>query len=270
MTAQVCGTVPAAVLERIAAAHQVFCCLDYDGTLARIAPTPDAAQPLPGTVEVLQQLARTPGVQVAVVSGRTIADLRRFIDVPDIAYVGIHGLQLCLPNRPITEGAEAVDALRPILPTIKWEIAQALAGRAGILIEDKGLALACHYRLATRADAAYAVEAVERIAQLYTRRGVAVAVLHGHEVVEIRPADVNKGQTVCRLLAAYPEAPLAVYVGDDQTDEDAFVLLPADAITIRVGGPTVRTAARYRVDTPDAVQHFLRAVVASRSAVHPS
>jgi trehalose 6-phosphate phosphatase len=256
--------VEAQVLRRIAAARHLFCFLDFDGTLAPIAPTPDAATPLPGTEDLLRHLARSPGVKIAVVTGRTVADIRTFVDVPGIYYVGIHGLEICLPNGS-TDLSEGVAVVRTTLPSMKQQLEQAFNGRPGILIEDKGLALACHYRLAARADAAFALQTVDAVAQTYKRRGVKIAVTRGHEVVEIRPAYANKGKTVCRLLAAQGGSPLAVYIGDDQTDEDAFVLLPADAITIRVGEPPVRTAARYRVDGPTEVQRFLRALVACRN-----
>jgi len=256
--------VEAEVLQRIAATPLLFCFLDFDGTLAPIAPTPDAATPLPGTEEILRRLARSPGVDVAMVTGRTIADVRTFLDVDGMYYVGIHGLEIRLPNGT-TDLAEGVAVVRATLPSIKQRLEQALAGHSGVLVEDKRLALACHFRLASRADAAFAIETVEAVARSYQRRGVQIAVTHGHEVVEIRPAYANKGKTVCRLLAAHGGSPLAVYIGDDQTDEDAFGLLAAAAITVRVGPPSVRTAARYRLDAPSDVQRFLRAVVACRA-----
>src|SRR6266446_5392339 len=89
--------VDGAVLRRVSAAAQVFCFLDYDGTLAPLAPTPAEAVPLPGTLELLRQLAQAPGVLVAVVTGRTIVDVRRALEVPGIYYVGLHGLEIRTP-----------------------------------------------------------------------------------------------------------------------------------------------------------------------------
>jgi trehalose 6-phosphate phosphatase len=263
MSAVWLGEVEGALLQRIAAADRLFCFLDYDGTLAPLAPTPDKAYPLPGTTALLNDLVADPGTQVAVVTGRTVHAIRRILDVRGLYYIGIHGLEIRLPSGAI-EMSEGVAIVRSILPALKQQLQHALGGRPGILIEDKGPALACHYRLASREDAGAARQRVTAVAQTYQRRGVKIVVRQGHEVVEVRPAYVNKGKTACMLLAANGPAALAVYIGDDQTDEDAFTLLPSDSITIRVGPPTVPTVARYRVDEPEDVHRFLRAVIEHR------
>ncbi len=263
MSARWLREVEAADLQRIATAARVFCFLDFDGTLSPLAPTPGTAVPVAGTAALLQELAAAPGTQVALVTGRTVADVRRFLDVPGIYYIGVHGLEIGLPNGSV-ELSEGVAVIRSMLPAIKHQIERAVGSRPGILIEDKGLALACHYRLASRGDAAHAQQTVTAIAQDYQRRGAHVRVTHGHEVVEIRSAFANKGKTVCRLLAAYGPSALAVYIGDDQTDEDAFKALPPESVTIRVGPAAVPTAARYRVEGPSEVLHFLRALVDRR------
>jgi trehalose 6-phosphate phosphatase len=255
--------VEAAVLQRIATAERVFCFLDYDGTLSPLAPTPDAAAPLAGTAPLLQELAGLPGTQVALVTGRTVADLRRFLDVPGICYIGVHGLEISFPNGSV-ELSESVAMVRSVLRAIRRQVEEALGGRPGILIEDKELALACHYRLASHADAASARRVVAAIAQSYQRRGVQIAVTHGHAVIEIRSAFANKGKTVRRLLGTHGPSALPVYIGDDQTDEDAFRLLPPESVTIHVGPATTATAARYRLEDPGEVLRFLRAMVGRR------
>jgi len=261
MTARRLLEVEVDVVRRIARTESVCCLLDYDGTLAPLASTPNAAVPPPGTAALLEALATLPGIQVALVTGRTIDNIRRLIDVPGIYYVGIHGLEIRFPNGTV-EMSERVARLRSVLPSIKQQIMQALGNRAGIFVEDKGLALACHYRLASRSDAADALQTVTSIAHGYQRLGAQVAVTQGHEVVEVRSAFANKGKTVCRLLAHRPS--LAVYIGDDQTDEDAFRLLPPESVTIRVGPATMPTAARYRVEDPSEVLRFLRAIIEHR------
>lgn len=262
MTAVWLHEVEAEVLRRVSAAERVFCFLDYDGTLAPLAQTPDEGAPLPGTVELLRQLAAAPGMRVALLTGRAIADLRRFVDIPDLYYVGIHGLEVRQPNEAV-ELSEGVAMVRAVLPAVKRQLQQALGARPGLLIEDKGLALACHYRLASSADAAAARHAATSVGQAYQRRGVQIAVRQGRDVVEIRPAYVSKAKTACELLAPPARPALPIYIGDDQSDEAAFALLPPAAITIRVG-PATATAARYRIEEPSAVQRFLRAVLEHR------
>jgi trehalose 6-phosphate phosphatase len=255
--------VEAQILGRLQAAERVFCFLDYDGTLAPIAPTPDDALPLPGTARLLRELALTPATRVAVVSGRPIADIRRFLDIPGVYCVGLHGLEVCAPNGQ-TEWTEDVALVHATLPEIKARLEQVLGGRPGVLIEDKGAALACHSRLAAAADAVLVRETLAAVVAAYRAKGAPLTLMHGHEVAEIRPAGANKGKTVCKLLAAYNPSALALYIGDDQTDEDAFALLPSESITIRVGSPTVQTVARYRIADPGEVQRFLEAVLEQR------
>ncbi len=251
------------VFQRIAGAGRVFCFLDYDGTLSRLASTPDDATPLPGTAALLQELARTPGTQVAVISGRPVNNLRRFLNVPGIFYVGIHGLEIQLPNGEI-DLAEGTAMLRSLLPGIKRSLQQSVGTRPGILLEDKGAALACHYRLASAPDAVTARQTVSNLARTYQRRGVRLSLTYGPEVAEIRPAYANKGKTVSALLTVHAPNALPIYIGDDRSDEDAFNQLPPHAVTIRVGNPDQPTRARYRVDDPEEVQRFVRAMLAVR------
>jgi trehalose 6-phosphate phosphatase len=235
------------VLRRIATANELFVFLDYDGTLSRIAPTPAQAVPLPGTAELLRSLVAAPRVQVAIVSGRTIANVLHVLDVPGLYYVGVHGAEVRLPDGE-SEAVEATATVRSVLPGILRRLRERIADR-----------------LAAPADAAAAARAVSDLAYEYRRRGAPIEFMSGHAVAEIRPAYVSKGKTVCTLLATHGRGALSIYIGDDQTDEDAFRQLPANAITVRVGPPGEPTQARYRVETPDDVQRFLRAVRACRA-----
>jgi trehalose-phosphatase len=255
------------VASTLARAARVFCFLDYDGTLAPLAPTPDAAAPLPGSATLLRALVEQCAVDLAIVSGRPIADVRRVLEVPGVYYVGVHGAELCAPDGPV-HLANGVDAVRPAMSEIRRRLEQTVGTRTGILIEDKGVAVACHYRLASVVDAVAARAAVTAVVEDYQRRGAPITVSDGHAVREIRPAGVDKGTAVYTLLAVYAPDALPVYVGDDRTDEDAFATLASPAITIRVGTASESTHARYRVETPADVQVFLRGVLALRRRPH--
>jgi trehalose 6-phosphate phosphatase len=249
------------VLRAISSAPDLFCFLDYDGTLAPIAPTPHEAVPLRGTTELLFELVRAPRTSVALVTGRTIEDIRGFIDITELYYVGVHGLELRRPGAD-TEDAAGATELRSLMPDIVSRLQERLAGRSGVMLEEKGAAVACHYRLASRADAHAAREAVIDVVRACQQRGASLTFIDGHEVTEIRPIDANKGRAVSMLLQLRQPPPLAMYIGDDRTDEDAFRQLPASAITIHVGSG--ETLARFRLEDPREVQEFLRAVVEAR------
>lgn len=252
------------ILERIHAAPDLFCFLDYDGTLAPIAPTPDEARPLPGTAELLARLSQASHTHMALVTGRSIDDVRRFVDVEGVYYIGIHGLELQRP-RSEREGSADAAAVAALIPEIRRQLEGVLGGRPGILLEDKGAAIACHYRLASRTDAAAARDAVVALVHAYEQRGASLTFVDGHEVTEIRPLAADKGKAVCALLSSFRPAPLALYIGDDRTDEDAFRRLPPSSITIRVAPPEQETLARYRVDDPREVQAFLVEVLSVRA-----
>src|SRR5512143_129409 len=216
MTVSVSRALERDLVRRVAAADSVFCFLDYDGTLSPLAPTPNEAVALPGTSGLVRQLATAPGVQLALISGRTIADMRRFLEIPGIYYVGTHGTEIRLPSGE-TQLADEIDAVRAALPNIKRRLEQELGVRNGILIEDKGAALACHYRLAAPADASAARKLVAALAQEQQDAGVPITLVYGHQVAELRPAHCDKGKAACGLLAAYGPAALPVYIGDDRT-----------------------------------------------------
>lgn len=243
------------ITNAIVSAPRAWLFLDYDGTLAPIAPTPDEAVPLPGIVDILGRLAALRRLHVAIVTGRSIANVRRFIDLPGLHYVGLHGAERQTPGGTIVVAPGAA-ALREALPRLAHQLSVRLTGRLGILFEDKGAALACHYRLASRLDAVDAKRCVEEIAAEYRSVGGEVAVLHGHEVSELRPVGINKGVAVLDLITARP-SDATVYAGDDVTDEDAFAQLPRDAITIRVAATDIDTAARYRAQSPAEIRSLL-------------
>ena len=252
----------AALLARRAACTSLFCGLDYDGTLAPIAPTPDAAVPYPGTAALLGRLAATPATRVAIVTGRSIDDVRRFLDLDDVYYVGIHGLELRRPGSTVTDSAAGRRA-RMVLPRLVERLRPELDGRPGLLLEEKGAAVAVHYRLAAESDAAHGRAVVEGLVDDLRDAGEAIDLLRGHEVVEVRPAGVDKGRALCELLASDAPGSLPLYIGDDRTDEDAFRALPAAAVTIRVGPADVETRAQFRLADPAAVHSFLQGVLRS-------
>lgn len=253
-------------LERAVRATDLFCFLDYDGTLAPIAPTPAEARPVPGTVAVLSALATTPHTQIAIVSGRTIADLRSLLDISGVYYVGVHGVEMCRPDGS-SQTANGVALVTSYLPMIKQHLEREVAPLKGALIEDKGVALACHYRLASRADAATARQTVSHVALDYQRRGLPIDLLHGHEVTEIRPASITKGTAVLALLAKSPPATVPLYVGDDRTDVEAFASLPSNGIAVHVGPSPAPPAAHFVLADPYAVHAFLQELWSARASL---
>jgi trehalose-phosphatase len=128
-----------------------------------------------------------------------------------------------------------------------------LAGLRGIEIEDKHLSFAVHYRGARQP----AIEAASRVvADIVATTNDKLRVLSGKKVWEVLPREFpGKGTAVLELLARMPKKKIAIYFGDDETDEEAFTVLPGQ-VTVNVGTGS-NTHASFYVRNPSEVLHFL-------------
>ena len=236
-----------------AAGRALLLFLDYDGTLVPIRRRPGEAVLTEGRRAILRRLSRR--AFVAVVSGRSLADVRSLLRLPSVALVGNHGLEIQRgAHRWRHPGAVAV---RGELKAALAAIGRRLPRCPGLLVEDKGLTGSVHVRR-VRAARLPGVDAVVR--DEVARRRTALMLTRGHCVYEIRPRLAwNKGLGVRSLLAGLEAKgrPCIVYIGDDATDEDAFRVLRRDGVTIRVGG-TGPTFARFRLPSVREVWVLLR------------
>jgi trehalose 6-phosphate phosphatase len=211
---------------------------DYDGVLARLRDDPSAAVPEPGVAEALGRLAAVPGVTVALVSGRGVADLQSTSGLSGpFRWVGSHGEEF---DGPLSgELAERRDALVELLGPV-------VAGVPEARLEVKPASVAVHVRQV--ADRAAAAALLDDAAALVDS---SLTLKPGKDVLEITLTDADKG-TALRRLVTEIGASAAMYLGDDVTDEDGFRALLPDGLTVKIGdGPTT---ARYRVaDTAGAL-----------------
>lgn len=193
--------------------------LDFDGTLAPIVPRPEDATLPDATRRALERLRGVPGLEMAVVSGRGLADARGRVGLDDIAYAGNHGMEIEGPG--IQRVHEAAAAARPVLEAVALRLEDEVGGVAGVLVEDKDLTLSIHYRRAPRDRVDEVRERVFAAAGMHA----GLRVTEGKELLEVRPAvDWDKGRAVEFLLGQMspPAATPVLYLGDDRTDEDAF------------------------------------------------
>ncbi len=221
--------------------------LDMDGTIAELAAQPGDVGPLKPRTELLLRLGKRLDGRLAILTGRTLEEADRILEGAVTAAAAVHGLVRRDPDGRVqfTEPSPGIGAAREAL--------QALAdARPGLLLEEKQLSLALHYRHA--ADSAEGVlDATRRIAEangLQLQAGVMVS--------ELRTPGPNKGDALRNLMAAPPFAGFTpVMIGDDLTDETAF----AAAADLRgfgiLAGPARPTKARYRLDNVDAVLAWL-------------
>jgi trehalose 6-phosphate phosphatase len=234
--------------------------LDFDGTLAPIVAHADEAAMPPETRVALDRLRAMPGVTAAVVSGRALADVRARAALDGIPYAGNHGMEIEGPG--VHRIHPEAQAARPSLEVVAARLAPALVSIPGAFLEDKGLTLSLHYRMAAEGAGA----AVRALAEAAVAGREELALTEGKMVLEVRPrVDWHKGKAVLFLLDHLrpPAGAPVLYLGDDRTDEDAFRALRAsgrgEGVLISPDPPADSAAAAHLAD-PHAVGAFFAAL----------
>jgi trehalose 6-phosphate phosphatase len=235
--------------DRLAGAERLALCLDFDGTVAPIVDDPAAASMPERTERALSALADRPRVDLAVVSGRALADLRERVPVEGCALAGNHGLEIDRGGDRWVH-PEVADR-RTALERAHEAVERRVDGIDGCHVEDKRVTATVHFR---RADVGR--ETVEPLVEAALDGETGLETTHGRQVIEIRPAvEWDKGAAVRELV---DERATAIYVGDDTTDEDAFEALdelPRGGVGVLVGCRP--SAAEFRVHDVDSVRAFL-------------
>jgi trehalose 6-phosphate phosphatase len=220
--------------------------LDFDGTLAELAPRPDAIVVPVELLSLLQRLHDQLDGALAIVTGRAQADIEPFLTPLKLPSAFEHGAIRRNAQQRILE------AEPPALDTV-LAAAQALAARhTGLLVERKRNSVALHFRLAPHLES----ECL-RTMENAVRNVPGLQLLRGKAVIEAKSSQVGKGLAIDAFMA---EAPFAgrspVYAGDDVTDEPGFESVQ------RQGGAGIKvgpgeSVARHRVSDPQALRHWL-------------
>ncbi len=223
---------------------------DVDGVLAPLVDHADDSELLPGTRGALAGLADI--TEVAIISGRAIESLERLFSFPTgLHVIGSHGLEVRGDDAPVLDDDEQYT----------FEQLETIAARGvsaagdGAWLEYKPASVVLHTREADQQLAASAVEAVINLASMID----GAQVKPGSNVVELLARTASKGDVLLGLAARLGRAPV-VYLGDDVTDEDAFRVMAAGDISVRVGPG--ESAATYRLSGPDAVAELLTLLTA--------
>lgn len=231
--------------------HRDALLLDVDGTLVDIAPSPDAVEVPAALIALLSGLQKSYAGAVALVSGRTLANLDRLFRPWTFAAVGSHGAEL----RPWARAGMSVVTASPLPADVRHALADLAQDDPGLQIEDKSYTIALHYRRAPEQEA----ELRARILSVLQRLGRRdLQILRGKAVFEVKPRCFNKGIAVLALMNSSPfRGRRPIFLGDDVTDEDVFAVLPEfDGIGVSVGRrvPTVD----WEFETPHQVRAWLR------------
>jgi trehalose 6-phosphate phosphatase len=221
--------------------------LDFDGTLVELASAPDAISISPSVAPLLKMLDERLEGRLALISGRSIADLEKHLDCAGLAVSGSHGFELRLRNGSVAPLGRGVD-----LSEVRETLTAFAASVPGVLLEEKPFGIALHYRQAPEAE-----EGARDVAgKLAAKAGFVLQ--EGKMVFELRPTGADKGDAL-RAFMAEPDFAGArpIFVGDDMTDEHAFEAaaeLGGGGVLV---GPPRATAAKWRLEGVDAVIDWL-------------
>jgi trehalose-phosphatase len=239
----------------------IFIFLDYDGTLTPIVETPDKAVISKETRELLKKLSKSPNCALAIISGRSLNDIKNIIGLKDIIYVGNHGLEIEGPK--IKFESQVSPRLKSIIRHINDDLVANLSGIKGVFIEDKGLTISVHYHLVDKKDIQELLSIFAEIAEPYIVRDK-IKINSGKKTYEIRPPVMwDKGKVVSWLLARQQFAQrddkiFPIYIGDDVTDEDAFKALKNKGLTVFVGKPSASEAGYYLNNSKEVTEFIKR------------
>lgn len=237
--------------------------LDYDGTLTPIVDRPQDAVLSEDTRKTLVELSRI--YSIGIISGRSMADIKKMVGIEGIYYSGNHGFELSGPNVELTkeEAGQARTAISEICAVMKARSARF----EGMIVEDKGITASVHYRMVEE-------EKVQELKELFNElvapsvKDGKIKITRGKKVLEIRPnVDWDKGRAVEWMVdvvskergEVYP-----VYVGDDVTDEDAFLVLRGRGMTVLVSRGERKSNAEYYLKDVKEVGKFLRKLIQSK------
>jgi trehalose 6-phosphate phosphatase len=227
---------------------------DIDGTLLEIAETPSGVRVDAELVAMVRRLHECTGGAVALISGRRVADIDALFPDLHLPIAGQHGME----RRDPAGGSHYHEPEGVDWPWLKALVKGTFDGLEGLILEDKGLTLAVHFRQ----NPALEGQVTEALQRLVGDAGAAVRLQPGKFVLEVKPAGRDKGTAIAEFMS---EAPFCgrrpVFVGDDVTDEYGFNVvngLGGDSIKVGDG----RTAARWRLDNVQAVRAWQEDVLA--------
>lgn len=225
--------------------------LDYDGTLMGFHPDPQSAKPDNVLISMLKKLSQNEKNRVIIISGRDRGTLDQWLGHMNIDIIAEHGVWL----KEKSGSWETITKLKSPWKSEFKPVLDAYVNRTpGSFIEEKDHSLVWHFRrVETGLGELRSRELTSHLKYLST--GKNLQVLEGDMVVEVKNADVNKGNAAQKWLDSYKHD-FVIAFGDDWTDEDTFKAMPEDAFTVKVGNTS--SAANYNVPAVKEVRSFLK------------
>jgi trehalose 6-phosphate phosphatase len=231
-------------------APEVALFLDVDGTLLEIEREPGAVHVPERLCRILERLQSATGGALALVSGRSLDQLDRLFSPLRLSAAGVHGLE----RRNVGVKLERAAPDPVAFARARRRLRAFAEAHEGMLLEDKGLTLALHYRRSPALAGAAMAAAETAVAE---SEG-ALVLLHGKMVCELKPPGIDKGRAIAAFLDEPPFAGRRpVFAGDDVTDESGFVTInQRGGVSIRIGN-SQPSAAAFGCPNVAAMQSWL-------------
>jgi trehalose 6-phosphate phosphatase len=230
------------VAGRIRAEGRAIVFLDFDGTAVDIASRPERVRMKPSMHHVLRQLATNRKVTLVVISGRRRKELKRRIRIPSIHYLGLYGWETSKANKLPASARVALFRAHVLL-------LKELSAFPGVWIEPKRNSLSVHLLGVRRSVQRQARQSIRRLLGSF---GKTLQLLENLRDIEVMPLHLgDKGAAVRKFLAKRASRGVALFFGDDLSDEPAFAAV-RHGVSVLVG-KTRKTRARFRLRGPDEV-----------------
>jgi len=227
---------------------------DFDGTLTPLVQRPELPTLSTAARSAIESLVRNPYASFGVVSGRSLADIRRRVDVEGIWHVGNHGYEIRRPTGEEHFFYDPEDVRH--LDLLREDLERRTVSIEGVTLEPKGPILAVHFR---QVDPARVVDVERAFVEAVDTRSQRLMMTRGNMVLEARlRASCNKGTAIRFIRRELPSRALVIYFGDDCTDRDAFRELRSWGLSIQVGGEGAGLAGFTLPDSDAVIEAFHR------------
>ncbi len=249
-------------LRKIKAYKYIFLFLDYDGTLVEFKDTPGQALPPKRLKDLILKLSLNDNLIITIVSGRTIGNLLEFfkdMDTRKLNWIGVHGAEVKYKGCSITLSNEAKKVV-PLIKDLKSKLIKVTGSIPCILIEDKKVSIALHYRKCGEKELSRIPEFINLIDDFLKDKPLDY--LKMKKVVEVKPKNINKGSSIKIIKGKYSslKPSLSICIGDDMTDKYLFES-NRQGVNIKVGKEGLEELqTKYYLKDVDDVYSFLGSI----------
>lgn len=235
--------------------------LDYDGTLADFAPTPDTILPDNELISLMQKMVGCRGIYPAVISGRRLAHIQKLLPVTGLLIGGTYGLEMQLPNGQLFSHLDYKVVRPPIEQTISFWT-EWIQDTSALYLEDKGWAVALHRMKDTMSKEEPILKTIRKLTEeRFLPEGFT---LSGNDrFLELAPTKANKTEAVNWILNTLtPPDSMVLYIGDDQKDEEALGFVQKKGgVGIRIAPSQAETQAQFLMQSPQELRNWLTRLV---------